>query len=141
MAPTLGQMLAAIGSPAEWGAVATTKLVWDDTNKRLGIGVQSPGHSLDVETNIRIGGTHIITSAANFVFDKYNNTGSFLWRKNATAGDISSYTTLMGLSNDGVLNVQNIPTHETNAAAKTAGLVAGDFYQQTYAPGWLCVVY
>jgi len=35
--PTLGAMIAAIGSPAEWAAVGTTKLIWDDTNSKLSI--------------------------------------------------------------------------------------------------------
>jgi hypothetical protein len=46
--PTLGAMIAAMGSPAEWGAVATTKLYWDDTNTRLGIGAASPTFPLTV---------------------------------------------------------------------------------------------
>ena len=36
--PTLGAMIAAMGSPAEWGAIPTSKLFWDDT-KGLSIGV------------------------------------------------------------------------------------------------------
>ena len=35
MAPTLGQMIAAIGSPAEWGAIAVADLMWDNTAKSL----------------------------------------------------------------------------------------------------------
>ena len=50
--PTLGAMIAAIGSPtAEWGAVATTKLYWDDVNGRWGIGTNTPGSILDVKGN------------------------------------------------------------------------------------------
>ena len=33
--PTLGAMIAAIGSPAEWAAVSTTKLAWDDSTNSL----------------------------------------------------------------------------------------------------------
>ena len=46
--PTLGAMIAAIGSPAEWVAVATSKLYWDDVNGRLGVGVSAPGGKLEV---------------------------------------------------------------------------------------------
>ena len=46
--PTLGAMIAAMGSPAEWGAVATTKLYWDDANGRLGIGTTAPVAGLSV---------------------------------------------------------------------------------------------
>lgn len=35
MAPTLGQMIAAIGSPAEWGAIAAADLAWNNTAKSL----------------------------------------------------------------------------------------------------------
>ena len=36
--PTLGAMIAAMGSPtAEWGAVDTANLSWDDTDKKLSI--------------------------------------------------------------------------------------------------------
>src|SRR5512137_2357829 len=33
--PTLGAMIAAIGSPAEWSAVAVADLMWDDSSKIL----------------------------------------------------------------------------------------------------------
>lgn len=48
--PTLGAMIAAMGSPAEWGAVSTTKLYWDDANGRLGIGTTTPETRLSVMT-------------------------------------------------------------------------------------------
>ena len=35
--PTLGTMIAAVGSPAEWGPVSTSKIYWDDVNGSLGV--------------------------------------------------------------------------------------------------------
>jgi len=53
--PTLGAMIAAMGSPAEWGAVDTAKLYWDNTNFRLGIGSSGPTSPLMVNGPIRFG--------------------------------------------------------------------------------------
>ena len=52
--PTLGAMIAAIGSPAEWAAVGTSKLYWDNVNGRLGIGTTTPDYPLEVVGTIGI---------------------------------------------------------------------------------------
>ena len=52
--PTLGAMIAAIGSPAEWAAVGTSKLYWDNVNGRLGIGTTHPDYDLEVVGTIGI---------------------------------------------------------------------------------------
>ena len=66
--PTLGAMIAAMGSPAEWGAIATSKLFWDDVNGGLGIGPE-----LDIST----GST--LTHALNIVGIHGLATGIHIW--------------------------------------------------------------
>ena len=58
--PTLGAMIAAMDSPAEWGAVNTTYLVWDNTNHSLGIGCAPGTTPLAVQiTNTHSSGTNV----------------------------------------------------------------------------------
>ena len=65
--PTLGAMIAAMGSPAEWGAIATTKFYWDDANGRLGIGTQTPNAPLEVVG--RVIGSNLVVGAYNLLND------------------------------------------------------------------------
>jgi len=59
--PTLGAMIAAMGSPAEWGAVDTAKLYWDNTNFRLGVGAASPNAMLSVYGSVGASETTILS--------------------------------------------------------------------------------
>ena len=53
--PTLGAMIAAMGSPAEWGAISTSLLYWDNATGRLGIGTASLTVKLHVAGNVILG--------------------------------------------------------------------------------------
>jgi hypothetical protein len=54
--PTLGQMIAAIGSPVEWKAIATADLFWDNVNKKLGIGTSGGSAKLSINGGLHVGG-------------------------------------------------------------------------------------
>lgn len=76
-APTTGQMIAAIAS--EWAAVATSKLFWDDTNTRLGIGDATPSYTLDVNgtiacTALRVNGNAFTVSGAPTLNDWFDQS-------------------------------------------------------------------
>ena len=56
-----------------------SNFVWDNTNKRLGIGVPSPSERLDINGNAKIGGNLIVTGTLDV--DTVNNgVGDFLTR-------------------------------------------------------------
>jgi len=89
-APTLGAMIAAMGSPAEWGAIATTKFYWDDANGRLGIGTTSPNGTLTVR-NINDGAEILTLSTA---YQNPSGRQSLTWRdsSNITGQIDTSYS-------------------------------------------------
>jgi hypothetical protein len=61
--PTLGAMIAAIGSPPEWGAISG--MYWDNVNGLLGIGKTPITYTLDVNGPIRAQGSSIFIQSDN----------------------------------------------------------------------------
>ena len=55
--PTIGSMLAAMGSPIDYQAINTAKLSWDDATGRLGIGISTPNAALEVARGTGNSGT------------------------------------------------------------------------------------
>jgi hypothetical protein len=75
--PTLGSMLAAMGSPIEYQAVNISKLYWDDANGSLGIGVSTPLATLQVARGTGDAGTACFqgtTYASHFNYSDAENT-------------------------------------------------------------------
>ena len=83
-----GQMLFWDSGTSKWTYTETTELVWDDTNKRLGLGISSPSYSLDIAENIGLVDT--TNASTNGVI--YKDGARFL--HNFNYGDNGTVTTV-----------------------------------------------
>jgi hypothetical protein len=90
-------------------------LYWDNTNKRLGIGISSPNEQLEVAGNIRIPASSatagIIFKGANRFIHNYGTAATFVGQD---AGNLS----LTGINNTGIgyQSLTNITTGQNNSA-------------------------
>lgn len=99
----------AFGSPTNTVTQDTNTFVWDNTNKRLGIGTATPNNILDVNAGTSVG-IQINQSAANYAIRMKNTVaGGDTW-------DVYSYSnggllfndslgTVFSIANDGTLGV------------------------------------
>lgn len=126
MAPTLGQMIAAIGSPAEWGAVDAADLSWDNTTKSLitkslhagalgTIGLALTGEASLAGTNYT---SHINYSTTEATYIRGGKTGAPVNINDAHNGPVNiGAGGLITMSSNVVMNAQDIIRGGNNDAA------------------------
>ncbi len=133
MAPTLGQMLAAFGSPAEWGAVSTAKLYWDDANSRLGIAV-TPTCTLDVGGVVRFksGSTGITIRYSNIASEEYDGVSAITFNYTGYQNGTTQFRNF-GVY-DGKQNPIMVITGSTQEAYFYGEVDALSFYDHTKFP-------
>ncbi len=72
-----------------------TNLVWDDTDKRVGIGTNTPSRTLDVDGDVKISGNLEVKSATTYVKElQLFNSGNYISFHGAPNGCILFDTTL-----------------------------------------------
>ena len=81
-------------------ATAQTKSGGLNITGNVGIGTTNPSQSLDVTGNISLTGTHLIYNSNNGVIN-FGPTGNLWIRKLNTTGNISDYTNLVTITNNG----------------------------------------
>jgi len=112
--PTLGAMIAAMGSPAEWGAISTSLLYWDNATGRLGIGTASLTVKLHVAGNVILG----ISGGTNNSFIQILDGSIITKLQSQTAGDT---TGIVGTESNNLFKV--ITNNVVRMTFDTAGLV------------------
>jgi hypothetical protein len=108
----------------------------------VGIGGTSPNEQLHLRAGIALGLMNDYHwCVKHFSGQAYLGLGYWNYAGGVWYPSGSETLPALRIHYTGIININNCPTYSSNATAKSAGLVAGDLYQQTGAPGWVCIVY